>query len=397
MEKHPLRIVLGVTSGIAAYKMPELVRLLRKQGAEVRAVLSERATSLVGVEALRTVTGSPVYLDGAPPVHDMDHIRLAEWGDWLVVCPATANTIAKMANGVADNLLTTLALCFEHRTMVAPAMNTAMWEHQATQHNCAVLTERGVRVLPVDEGELACGTTGAGRLLPLDTIASRIMALRTSALLSGVRVLIGSGPTEEPIDAVRVITNKSSGRMGAALAEAALAMGADVTVVSGPSLVPPPAGVRRIDVRTAGEMQAAMEAEFVNCQVCIMAAAVSDFRPTKPAEGKLAREQAGALTLELAPNPDILQGLCGKRVDQVVVGFSLETDGGVERASAKMERKGCDLMVLNAVESSLGLATTQATVLYRDRAPEPLPAQTKSELARHILTSVASRLGRTDD
>jgi phosphopantothenoylcysteine decarboxylase / phosphopantothenate---cysteine ligase len=392
----PKRIVLGVSAGIAAYKTPDLVRLLRKQDIEVRVALTPAAAALVGEEALRTVSGGPVYRDGAPAVYDMDHIRLAEWADWMLVCPATANTIAKLAHGIADNLLTTLALCFERRLALVPAMNSAMWAHAATQRNVETIKARGDLVLPVAEGELACGTWGAGRMIPLDTIVEYVAGLGQPPVLSGKRILIASGPTEEPLDPVRVITNRSSGRMGAALAAVARTMGAEVTVVSGPAVVALPWGVKRIDVRTAAEMQAALNAEFGSCDACIMAAAVSDYRPVKVESAKMKRVEGGEVSIRLAPNPDILAGLGAAKDKQVLVGFSLESPGDSARAAEKMARKKCDLMVLNYVDSSLGLATAEATILYTDREPEPLAAMDKAALARCILTRIAQRMELTD-
>lgn len=393
----PQRLVLGVSSGIAAYKTPDLVRALRKRGVEVRVVLTASATALVGLEALRTVSGGPVYLDGAPQVHDMDHIRLAEWGEWMLVCPATANTIAKLAHGMADNLLTTLALSFERRLAVAPAMNTRMWDNAATQANLALLGARGATVFPVDSGELACGTWGAGRMLPVEAIADQVCALGIPRVLAGVKVLIGSGPTEEPIDPVRVLTNSSSGRMGAALAEAALAMGADVTFVTGPAPVAPPAGVRRIDVRTAREMQSAMSAEFAACGVCVMAAAVSDYRPEVVSDVKLSRERSSSMELRLVANPDILAALGAAKGSRVLVGFALESDEGMERARDKLARKNCDLLVLNHVDSSLGRPTSEATILEPGRDALVLGRLDKGALARAILERVAQLLERAHE
>jgi phosphopantothenoylcysteine decarboxylase / phosphopantothenate---cysteine ligase len=394
MDRSP-RLLLGVTGGIAAYKVPQLVRLLRKGGAEVTVVLTAGARGLVGEEALRVVSGNPVYRDGAPPVHDMDHIRLAEWADRYAICPATANTIAKLACGIADNLVTTLALGFENRLAVVPAMNTAMWNNAATQRNLATLRERGVQVLPVEEGELACGTSGPGRMLAVEAVADALLAPRAPVLLAGKRVLIASGPTEEPLDPVRVITNRSSGRMGAALAAAARDMGAEVTVVSGPAAVPPPCGVRAVSVRTALEMQQALEAEFDRCHICIMAAAVSDYRPERVAAGKIHRDDQAELTLKLVPNPDIAAGLGARKEGRFLVGFALESDesGAEERARQKLVRKHLDMVVLNHVNSSLGLDSARVTIVFSTGQSESLAAMDKAAVAREILARVASQTG----
>jgi len=392
----PLRIVLGVSSGIAAYKTPELVRLLRRRGVEVKVAVTPSAAALVGPDALRTVSGHPVYRDGAASEYDMDHIRLAEWGQWYVICPATANTLAKIAHGIADNLVTTLALSFERRLAVVPAMNSAMWTNAVTQRNVELLRQQGVRVLPVEDGELACGGRGPGRMLDIETVAGYVAALGQGALLAGRRVLIASGPTQEPLDPVRVITNRSSGRMGAALAAGAWAMGAQVTVVSGPSAVPPPSGVRRIDVTTAAEMQAALEKEFKSADVCIMAAAVSDYRPAKASAGKIKRGKGAGMTLALAPTADILEGLGRRKGRRFLVGFALETGRGMDEARRKLTAKHCDMLVLNYVDTSLGLATAQATILYTAGEPETLPAMDKTALAGRILTRVAERMGPAD-
>jgi phosphopantothenoylcysteine decarboxylase/phosphopantothenate--cysteine ligase len=394
MDRSP-RLLLGVTGGIAAYKAPQLVRLLRKGGAEVTVVLTAGARGLVGEEALRVVSGNPVYRDGAPPVHDMDHIRLAEWADRYAICPATANTIAKLACGIADNLVTTLALGFENRLVVVPAMNTAMLNNAATQRNLATLRERGVQVLPVEEGELACGATGAGRMLAVEAVADALLAPRAPQALAGKRVLIASGPTEEPLDPVRVITNRSSGRMGAALAAAARDMGAEVTVVSGPAAVPTPPGVRSVSVRTALEMQQALEAEFGGCHICIMAAAVSDYRPEQVAAGKIHRDDKAALTLKLVSNPDIAAGLGARKKGQFLVGFALESDapGALERARQKLVRKNLDMVVLNYVNSSLGLDSARVTIVFSAREPDSLAAMDKAAVAREILARIASQTG----
>jgi len=327
----------------------------------------------------------------------MDHIRLAEWGDWLLICPATANTIAKMAHGVADNLLTTLSLCFGTKTLVVPAMNSAMWLHPATCGNVEVLEQRGVHVTPVDSGELACGTSGPGRMIPLESVVTTLTRLLGPRPLSGKRVLISSGPTEEPLDPVRVLTNRSSGRMGAALAEAARDMGAEVTVVTGPAAARLPHGVEQVSVRTALQMQAALEQRFDRADICVMAAAVADYRPERAETSKIARESTGPLTLKMVPNPDIVAALGNRKSHQFLVGFALESESGTQRASRKMARKHCDMLVLNYTDSSLGLATSQATILFTDKEPEELPSLSKADLARRIFTRIASRMGLADE
>jgi len=421
------RVLIGITGGIAAYKIPLLVRLLRKGGCEVKVVMTPAARPLVGVEALRTLSGSPVYLDGES-LYDMGHIRLSEWADVFLVAPATANTIAKIANGIADNLLTTLALSIpEGRIVVAPAMNCVMWGNGATRANVAALEARGVSVLPVGEGELACGVSGPGRMLGVDGIARHILAFfgdkplinnkldryqslsrdnglssdkplsnkelpsnnELKSLLAGKRVLISSGPTEEPIDPVRAITNRSSGKMGAALASAALSMGARVTVVSGPARAALPAGAEVVAVKTASEMQAEMEKRFGAADVCVMAAAVSDFRPVNYSAGKLQRSERRNITLELTPNPDILAGLGAVKSGQFLVGFSLESGGGAERAKEKMKRKNCDMMVCNSVDAALGGDGTEFTLLFADGRREGFSAMGKAEAARVIFENVA--------
>ena len=398
------RILIGITGGIAAYKIPLLVRLLRKNGCEVKTVLTPAARQLVGVEALRTLSGNPVYIDGES-LYDMGHIRLSEWADVLLIAPATANTIAKIAHGVADNLLTTLALSIpEERVIIAPAMNCVMWRNGATRANVAALEARGASVMPVEEGELACGVSGPGRMPDVDEIARRVLAFwsdsslpdsnpspnnGSSLSLAGKRVLISSGPTEEPIDPVRAITNRSSGKMGAALASAALSMGARVTVVSGPARAELPAGAEVVAVKTASEMQAEMEKRFGAADVCVMAAAVSDFRPVNFSTDKLQRSERRNITLELTPNPDILAGLGAVKSGQFLVGFSLESGGGAERAKEKMKRKNCDMMVCNSVDAALGGDGTEFTLLFADGRREGFSAMGKTEAARVIFENVA--------
>ncbi|MDR2578808.1 MAG: bifunctional phosphopantothenoylcysteine decarboxylase/phosphopantothenate--cysteine ligase CoaBC [Chitinispirillales bacterium] len=389
------KVVIGITGGIAAYKVPLLVRLLHKNGCEVKTVMTAAAKPLVGVEALRTLSGNPVYLDGES-YYDMGHIRLSDWADVLLICPATANTIAKIACGIADNLLTTLSLSVpEEKIIVAPAMNCVMWANGATQANINILVDRGITVLPVEDGELACGVSGPGRMIGVEEIARRVLAHgggageSMSRLLEGKNVLISSGPTEEPIDPVRVITNKSSGKMGAALARAALSSGARVTVVSGPASEPLPAGAEVVSVRTAAEMGREMGERFGAADICVMAAAVSDYRPVNSSDTKLHRSDNKNITLELTPNPDILAKLgAAKRPDQLLVGFSLESGDDVSRAEAKMKRKNCDVMVYNRVDAALGGDSTCFTLLFADGRKESFSVMDKTEAAKIILANV---------
>lgn len=389
------RVVLGITGGIAAYKMPQLVRLLGKNGVGVKVVLTENARPLVGEEALRVVSCNPVYTDVMPASPDMAHIELAKWGDLLLVCPATANTIAKLAHGMADNLLATLALSFEKRLLIAPAMNTAMWNNAAVRSNIAMLSSRGARVLPVDEGALACGDEGAGRLVPIETIAEYVMWGLRPQLLAGKRVLISSGPTTEPIDAVRVITNRSSGKMGAMLARAAQLAGAEVCAVTGPAPVRPPWGCRVIPVITALDMKAALDAEFPHCDICIMAAAVSDFRPSETFAGKKHRSDSSTLALSLTANPDILAGLGASKTNQVLVGFSLDSDENQEIARAKMAKKNCDMMIANPVDTSMQSDETSASILVRGKPAEHTARSSKRELAEVIIDRIALLAGNS--
>lgn len=391
------RVVLGITGGIAAYKTPELVRLLGKNNVAVKVVLTPEARPLVGEETLRVVSCNPVYTDGSPASPDMAHIELAKWGQLLLVCPATANTIAKIAHGIADNLLTTLTLSFEKRIILAPAMNTAMWNNAAVRTNVALCASRGAIVLPVDEGELACGDEGAGRLLPVETIADCVLAGLRPRLLSGKKVLISSGPTQEPIDPVRVISNRSSGKMGAMLARAAILAGADVCVVHGPSAVVPPPGCRAIGVTSAREMKAALDREFGRCDICIMAAAVSDFRPTTVLKTKKHRSDSSTWNLGLTATPDILEGLGRKKMRQVLVGFSLDTAADKSAAADKMAKKNCDMMVANPAETAMEADAAEATILMKGKRPEHVARTDKRSLAEIIVDRIASIAGNRHD
>lgn len=396
MSNDKLNIVLGVSGGIAAYKIPALIRLLKQHDIELKVVLTKAALTLVGQDALRAVSQGPVYLDEAESTYDMDHIRLAQWADLFIICPATANTIAKIAHGIADNLLTTLVLSFNGPILVAPAMNTVMWQNQATRDNIATIKKRGIRVLPVTSGALACGDEGPGRMLSVETVAEYILGAHLPLCFAGKKILIASGPTAEPIDPVRIITNRSSGKMGAALANAALCMGAEVTVVSGPSQVSLPEGIAVKHVSTFKEMSDTLQMQFKKADVCIMAAAISDFSPCKVSKQKIKREGKRSVSLELTPNKDIAATLAKKRDRQFLVCFSLETDGGEKRAKEKMKKKGCDMMIYNSVDSSLGMDNSKISILYPGKKSIKKPVMSKRETAQVILQSIAGTLGFTN-
>lgn len=390
----PLRVVIGISGGIAAYKIPQLIRLLIKQNVEVKTVVTSAAGGLVGEDALRTVSSNPVYSDNNFN-YDMDHIRLADWADLLLICPATANTIAKIAHGVADNLLTTLALSVpESKTVVIPAMNSVMWRNRATQENIELLKNRGVFVFPVEEGELACGSSGPGRMAQIEDIAEWIVNFQpNSGILKGKTVLISSGPTEEPIDPVRVITNRSSGKMGAALTREALTLGAKVIVVTGPAQEKLPSGAQIIEIKTAEQMRDALLSKFDSADICIMAAAVSDFKVENYSKTKIQKTEKNSFILELKPNPDILAELGKKKKNQFLVGFALENSNSEDRACSKMEKKGCDMMIYNNFDSSIGLKTTRISIIARNGFNQKIPDMNKSEVAVIIFKKIIELSG----
>jgi len=365
MSSSVQNILIGVSGGIAAYKVPFLIRLLRKEGYNVKCVLTKSAEGLVGIDALRTLTGNPVYTERVGE-HDMNHIRLEEWADLYLIAPATANSMAKFCHGIADNLLSTLFLSIKAPKVIVPAMNVNMWENEATQANIETLKSRGITILPVGIGELACGVTGAGRMIEPEDIVRYIDLAKFNTKLSGKRILVVSGPTEEPIDAVRVITNRSSGQMGNGMVRAALAQSADVTMITGPASTAVPAGCDIITVRTAEEMYTAVTDLAPNFDAIIMVAAVSDYRSEKIITEKLSREKTESLSLELISNPDIAASIGkSKRADQRLVTFSLES-GGIERAIDKMQHKGSDISIYNKIGQSLEKCSATITILKSD-------------------------------
>lgn len=390
-----VRILLGVSGGIAAYKAADLVRRLRDAGAEVRVVLSENAARFVTALTFQALSGHPVRtsLWDESAEAAMGHIELARWADQILVAPASADVLARLAHGQADDLLATLVLASAAPLAVAPAMNQQMWAHAATQANLATLRERGVHVLGPAVGSQACGDTGAGRMLEPEEIVAALVDARAPRLFDGVRMLVSAGPTYEDIDPVRFIGNRSSGRMGFAIAEAAAAAGAEVTLVAGPVTLATPSGVIRRDVRSAREMREAVLAAAPASDVFISAAAVGDYRPAQVSSSKL-KKTGQPRALELVQNPDILAEVAQSPRRPLLVGFAAETDDLERYARDKLERKGLDLIAANRVGEQLGFeCADNALLLLWPNGREELARADKRVLARALLERVATLLG----
>ena len=391
------RVALFVTGGIAAYKACEVLRGLQKGGCDVRVCMSANATKLVGPTTFEALSGHHVTLgifgDGETPI---PHIELSEWADLALVCPATANVIAKMAAGIADDAVSTTLVACSCPVVVAPAMNVHMWQNPATQANVKTLVSRGVQVVGPATGRLACGDVGAGKLEDVSVIVAAALArVRAHGSLAGKRVVITAGPTHEPIDPVRYLSNASSGKMGYALAQAAAAHGAEVTLVSGPVSQPKPTGVRLVGVTTAAEMLAATQEAFESADAAILAAAVSDYRPAKSSDHKLKKAAEPLEALELVENEDILATISATRGGRVVIGFAAETNDVIDNARKKLERKGCDLIVANDVsraDSTFG-ADTDLVTLVGNKYEEELPLMSKPEVAEAIIERLVTMLG----
>jgi phosphopantothenoylcysteine decarboxylase/phosphopantothenate--cysteine ligase len=392
------RVLLGVTGGVAAYKAAYLARLLRERGAEVQVVMTPAATRFVGPETFAALTGRQAHSDVFERTEDVLHVRLAHEADAAVVAPATANVLAKLATGVADELLTSTLLEFRGPLVVAPAMHSGMWIHPATVENLRVLQGRGVGVVGPVEGPLAAGDEGVGRMSePQDIVAAleRAVAERGGPLTAR-RILVTAGPTHEPIDAVRYVGNRSSGKMGYAVAREAAKRGAAVTLVSGPSPLPDPPGVEVVRVETAEEMREAVLARFEGADAVVKAAAVADWRPKERAEGKLKKE-AGTPELLLEPTPDILRELGERKGHRVLVGFAAETADLEAAGRAKLREKRLDLIVVNEVgapDTGFEADTNRAMILAADGDEEPLREWTKAELAATICDRFTRLLAR---
>ena len=391
------RIVLGVSGGIAAYKAPDLVRRLRERGAEVQVVMTAGAQRFVTPTTFQAVAGREVRAELWDPAAEaaMGHIELARWADLILLAPATADLIARLSSGRADDLLTTLVLATDAKVALAPAMNRLMWSHPATQANIAILRHRGVEVLGPGRGEQACGETGDGRMLePLDIVSGveRLLPTTTSAALAGKHVLITAGPTRERLDPVRYISNRSSGKMGFALADAARVAGAEVTLVAGPVNLPTPLGVNRIDVESAAQMHAAVEAAVGVADVFIGTAAVADYRPAVVAERKI-KKSGERVEIVLERTPDILASVAARAQRPFVVGFAAETHDVETYARGKLESKNLDLIAANEVgdDKVFDRDDNSLVVLSRDGRTLIGPAS-KQEVARDLIELIASRI-----
>jgi len=386
------RVVLGITGGVAAYKAAELTRLFVKAGVAVDVVMTQGGARFVTPLTFQALSGRPVLTDlwASGADNAMGHIALSRGADAIVVAPASANFLAKLVHGAADDLLSTLCLARECPLLVAPAMNRQMWANPATQRNVAQLARDGVLVLGPDSGELACNETGEGRMLEPEALFAAFVASRQPKVLAGRRVLLTAGPTFEAIDPVRGITNASSGKMGFALAQAAAEAGADVTVIAGPSTVATPGGVVRVDVTSAGEMAKAVLARVAGSDVFIGVAAVADYTPAKTSARKLKKSKEN-LTLTLQPTLDILATVAAQRNRPFCVGFAAESHDVEQLAEAKRKRKNLPLLVANRAQDALGSDENEVTLLD-DAGAHPLPRMDKLALARRLVAEIAARL-----
>jgi phosphopantothenoylcysteine decarboxylase/phosphopantothenate--cysteine ligase len=385
------RLLVGITGGIAAYKAADLVRRLIERGCSIDVVMTEAACRFVTPATFQALSGRPVYADMWDPrvANGMAHIDLSRDKDAIVVAPATADFLAKLAHGLCDDLLSTLCVARDCPLVVAPAMNRQMWEYPATKRNVAQIERDGVIVLGPASGDQACGEIGMGRMLePVDIAEGVLAALAPRAdALAGVNVLVTAGPTFEPIDPVRGITNRSSGKMGYAVARAAIRAGAQVTLVSGPTALAAPAGARRIDVVTADEMFAAVKREAGAADMFIAVAAVSDYHPIERHAQKI-KKNGKHLTLELAPNPDILAYVAGLAKAPFCIGFAAESEKLAEHAEAKRKRKKIPLLAANLAQSAIGADDNELT-LFDDEGAHPLPRASKDALARELVHHAA--------
>lgn len=389
------RIVLGLTGGIACYKVAEFVRRAIEQGATIDVVMTEAATHFITPVTMQALSGRPVYLDAwdARVPNNMAHINLTRGADAILIAPASTDFMAKLAHGLADDLLSTLCVARgDCPLLVAPAMNREMWLNAATQRNVGLLRQDGVRLLGPAEGEQACGETGSGRMLEPDQILTELIAFFQPKSLAGRRVLVTAGPTSERIDPIRVITNRSSGKTGYAIARAAREAGADVTLISGPTALPAPYGVLRIDVESARQMHDAVMQFATESDVFISVAAVADWHVVNAGEHKFKKsEDGGAPQLAFAPNPDILAEVAAMQNGPWCVGFAAETENLTEFAETKRRRKGVPLLVGNLAQHVMDADFTEF-VLFDDKGHTSLSPQPKLQAARALVTAISHRL-----
>lgn len=391
-------VVVGVAGGIAAYKAAELVSQLRQRGADVHCILTEHAAKLISPITFGELSGNDVTVDMFANISrwDVEHIALARLADVFIIAPATANILGKMACGIADDMLSTTVMATKAPVVAVPAMNTNMYENPIVQRNIRTLREAGYTVMEPEEGHLACNTSGKGRFPKIDAILAEVeKALFGRHRLRGKKVIVSAGGTQENIDPVRYIGNRSSGRMGYAIARAAAMEDADVTLVSCTRDLPAPAGVTMCYVQNARQLQKEMDDRFADCDVAVMAAAVSDYRTKTESAQKIKKEAHDALTIELTLNPDILLGLGRKKTHQFLVGFAAETNDVIAHGKEKLVRKNLDMLVANDVSQAgagFNVETNIASLLYRDHTMEQFPIMTKEELGRIIIGKIADRL-----
>ncbi|MGC2165953.1 MAG: bifunctional phosphopantothenoylcysteine decarboxylase/phosphopantothenate--cysteine ligase CoaBC [Gallionella sp.] len=391
------RIVLGITGGIAAYKAAELTRLLIKQGIAVQVVMTDAATHFITTTTMQGLSGKPVYTDqwDATVPNSMAHINLSRATDAILIAPASADFIAKLAHGLADDLLSTLCVARNCPLLVAPAMNREMWLNSATQRNVAQLIADGVLVLGPDSGAQACGEEGMGRMLEATQLAQHIQAFLQPKELAGKRIMITAGPTYEAIDAVRGITNRSSGKMGYAIAQAALEQGAEVLLVSGPTALSKPQGAKHMDVQSAAQMFEAVKQHVADCDIFIGVAAVADYRVDRPSEQKI-KKSTEKMALELVPNPDILAYVASLPKPPFCVGFAAESESLAEYAEAKRRAKKLPLLVGNLAQQAIG-SDDNELVLFDDNGSHALPRANKLTLARQLIKHIAQRYNGSNE
>jgi len=384
-------IIVAVTGSIAAYKSADLVRRLGDAGAEIRVVMTKAACEFITPLTLQTLSGHPVAIEllDADQESAMGHITLARWADWIVIAPASANTIARLAQGRTDDLLSALCLATESPLAIAPAMNNKMWQNSATSENIDVLKSRGLHILGPASGDQACGEQGEGRLLEPMEIVQALSRLAVPSRLQGKRVVITAGPTHEPIDPVRYIGNRSSGKMGFAVAKAAVEAGADVILIAGPVHLPTPTSVKRIDVDTAQSMLDAVLVEVGDSDIFISTAAVADYRPKQADDNKIKKSKHDALQLELVLTQDILGTVTSLENKPFVVGFAAETEHVKDYALDKLQRKKIDMIAANKVGDGLGFAVDEnALHVFWSQGEQVLPLASKTQLARDLMTLI---------